>query len=110
MPDIAAARPTAGAPIESAWGGQVHDAVESIQYGTVNVSGITSSASSTVPVVFPRPYASTPVIVATCASNVVNIGMSAPSATGVSFNGRRTDGSGTATAQDVGWIAVGVLA
>jgi hypothetical protein len=42
MPDITAARPTAGAPIESAWGGQVHDALESI-LGARQASGPTAS-------------------------------------------------------------------
>lgn len=30
MPDIPATRPVAGAPIETAWGQQIHDAIESV--------------------------------------------------------------------------------
>lgn len=31
MPDIAAARPTAGGPVETSWGQQMHDAVETLK-------------------------------------------------------------------------------
>lgn len=110
MPDLTATRPASGAPIESGWGTQVHDAVESIQYGVASVTGITSSASGTTTITFPRAYVAPPIIVTTCGSNVVNIGLTGLTATGVGFNGRRTDGSGTATTQDVNWIAIGTLA
>lgn len=64
MSDIAAARPTAGAPIESTWGGQVHDLVEGIQAGFVDVT-LTGAASGTVLVPFPRAYVTPPIVVVT---------------------------------------------
>jgi len=64
MPDITATRPAAGAPIESAWGGGVHDAVEGIQAGKATVTFASSTASGAVVVTFPRPYATPPNVVA----------------------------------------------
>ena len=66
MPDITAARPVSGAPIESAWGGQVHDQLEGVQGGQMTAaSGATSITSWTGTVTFPRPYTAPPVVVAT---------------------------------------------
>jgi hypothetical protein len=49
MPDIAAARPVAGQPIETAWGQNVHDAVEGTPtiifgFGEVNFATFTDGA------------------------------------------------------------------
>ena len=42
MPDITAARPVAGAPIETLWGQQAHDLIESV-FGARTVNGPTAS-------------------------------------------------------------------
>lgn len=111
MPDIAAQRPAAGAPIESAWGAQVHDAVEGIQHGTVSITVSTGAVGTSV-VTFPRPYAVKP-----NATAIAEIGISAkPSvaitgitATTLQLSISRGDGvaSGNVT---VHWIAIGTLA
>jgi hypothetical protein len=56
-------RPAAGALVDSAWGQLVHDAVvaQDIQAGLVNVVA-SSDASAAVEVVFPRPFASAPIV------------------------------------------------
>jgi hypothetical protein len=61
MPDIAANRPASGAPIESTWGGQVHDQVEGIQAGVATMPSAVAGNASLV-VVFPRPYTAPPVV------------------------------------------------
>lgn len=112
MSDIAAQRPAAGAPIESAWGGQVHDAVEGMQAGTVVISGITSSAAGVGTVVYPRPYATKPVVVISGPSNVVIAGSdpTTQTVTGFNISAKRADGSGTAYSGTFSWIAIGTVA
>ena len=110
MSDIASARPVSGQPIATAWGGEIHDQLEGLQAGTVSVSGITSTVTGTKAVVFPKPYATAPVIVVSNPSGVVNVGAASLTVTGFTAQARRIDGSGTATTQPVNWIAVGKLA
>jgi hypothetical protein len=62
MPDITATRPTSGTPIETSWGDEVHDAIEGIQYGTVTWNMVAGARSDAPPIVFPRPYATPPVV------------------------------------------------
>ena len=109
MPDIAATRPAAGAPIESAWGGQVHDTLEGVQTGTATVTFSASTASGVVTVTFPRPYASPPVVVAGGASGSNYWGNSTGvTATTVGIQGRSaTSVSGSFP---ITWIAIGTLA
>jgi hypothetical protein len=63
MPDILAARPVAGQPIETAWGQQVHDAIEAqtIVPGQAVVQG--GAATNDVTVLYPA-FASVPRAVA----------------------------------------------
>lgn len=62
MPDIAATRPVSGQAIETAWGDQVHDAVEGIQAGSVSIVAAAGNGSALI--TFPRAYASPPIVVA----------------------------------------------
>src|SRR5262245_26974088 len=110
MPDIAAARPVAGAPIETGWGDEVHDGVECVQFGTVSVTGMTNSVTGSTAVVFPRPYATVPTVFTSCASVAVQSGWGSLTTTGFNVTGRRNDGNATATTQSFGWMAVGKLA
>lgn len=55
MPDITANKPTAGAPVESAWGGQVHDMLEGFQCGTVTLN-ISNDSKGEQVITLPRPY------------------------------------------------------
>jgi len=64
VPDITAARPTSGTPIETAWGDQVHDALEGLQSGNASVV-FASTAVAVLRVTFPRAYTVPPVVVVT---------------------------------------------
>jgi len=110
MPDIAAARPVAGAPIESAWGGQVHDQVAGVQVGVVTLTGATSAASAVATVTFPRPYATPPVVILGLTSPLV--GAAADTITTTSFRAlaRRLDGVATAFTGTYSWVAIGTPA
>lgn len=110
MPDIAAARPVSGAPIESAWGQQVHDQLEGLQSGVATLAGITNTSTVTIAVTFPRPYVAPPVIALITGSVVVHPAYSNLTATGVTLTARRTDGAAGATTQPIYWIAVGTPA
>ena len=60
-------RPTSGAPIETSWGDVVHDtiAAQDLQAGQATATFTGSSPQSDVPtIVFARPFASAPVVVA----------------------------------------------
>jgi len=111
MPDVGSARPVAGAPIATDWGQQIHDAVEGIQYGTVNVvmSGVGSATS--VAVVFARPYAAPPIVVATVtnASTMIT-GTSGVTATQMQVSLRHYDNTAQTVTLPVHWIAIGVPA
>jgi hypothetical protein len=111
MPDITATRPTSGTPIETAWGDQVHDAIEGIQAGTATVN-ISAAQSATVAVTFPRAYVTPPVVLVAQAANsngyVVAVG--AITTTGCTLTASlRATGTGTA-AIPVTWLAIGTPA
>ena len=55
MPDIASARPVAGAPIETAWGTDMHDAVEGVQAGKANAV-FSAATAVAIDIVFPRAF------------------------------------------------------
>lgn len=114
MPDIAASRPTSGAPVESAWGGQVHDALEGVQAGVsaaITLAG-TSPFTGQVNVVFPRAYTAPPVLVVGAVSgSAINIRAMATAVTATGFTavGYRDGGSAGAT-MTAHWVAVGTPA
>jgi len=115
VPDITAARPTAGAPIESAWGDQVHDMLEGIQVGTVNIV-VSAASTGTAVVTFPRAYATPPRVFVSVQppSSATQahawITGAGVSTTGFTASTGRDDGqtfSGTAI---VHWLAIGTPA
>lgn len=115
MPDITAARPLSGAPVESAWGGQVHDAVEGLQAGQATATIAAGANSGTVIVTFPRAYTAAPNVVATVGplgSQVFVANISGISATTVTLNAFRKDetNQGSSLGVPVQWMALGVPA
>lgn len=60
-------RPISGAPTETAWGQVAHDTAVAmdIQAGVFNVV-LTNTNQGSTRMTFPRPFASAPVVVATC--------------------------------------------
>jgi hypothetical protein len=110
MPDIVASRPIAGQPIETAWGQQLHDAVEGIQTGQATITNAGAAAGST-PVVFPVPFAGIPRVVGmpTGASTVFACTASLVTTDGFTFAAIRVD-AGTAGTIVCDWIAIGPMA
>lgn len=112
MPDITAARPVSGAPVASAWGGQVHDLVEGVQAGVATIPTITAG-NGTVAVVFPRAYASAPNVVVTAPGNsffMAQVGQITPTGFTVYVRDLRDAQAGTGSALPCQWIAVGTPA
>lgn len=107
MPDIAAARPVAGQPIETAWGQQVHDAIEglaAVLTGTDSVTAATFTGS------FSRAFAAPPTIVATVNQGAGVITVTASrTTTEYTFEVQNNDGS-TPGGCLVHWIAIGTFA
>lgn len=111
MPDITAARPVSGEPVATAWGDQVHDAIEGIQYGTTTLTGIVAASPTTLAVTFPRAYTAPPTIAGMSSTSVsINVSKGSVTATGFTISARRNDGVGTPANCDVGWIAIGTPA
>lgn len=114
MPDITAARPAAGAPVESAWGGQVHDALEGLQWGVINITFTGGTANGAGTVTYPRPYVSAPSFLVTMnvGSDIFVIRTSGPSTTACTISVSKKDGSnqGTTTTVPVSWLALGTPA
>lgn len=108
MPDITATRPASAAVMESAWGQQVHDAIEGIQAGTATIT-LAAAATGTVTVTFPRAYSAPPTVVATHAGGggtyFVNVGPI--TATTVVLTGAHRAGSATSVSLAATWVAVG---
>jgi hypothetical protein len=106
-------RPAAGAVVESGWGQVVHDAAVAmdIQSGSATVALSGATQGSTV-VTFPRPFASTPVVVATLgpSSSGPALGyfpqVAAVSSTSVTLR-LSSAGAATTFSVPVAWIAYG---
>ena len=107
MSDIAAQRPAAGAPIESAWGGQIHDALEGMQSGVVPFSGATQSVAASVPIVFPRAYSAPPLMLVTCSSHRMAANATGVTATGCTLSAQRLDGSAASATGTITWLSIG---
>jgi H-type lectin domain-containing protein len=106
--------PQAGDEITASWGQSVAAAANGIQSGTGSLTYSASPISAVTAVTFPKPFASTPVVVVvmgpTSIGPNVNVGITALSATGFSCQSREVrDTAQTATAT-FQWIAQGVLA
>jgi hypothetical protein len=115
MPDITSPRPSSGQPIATAWGDEVHDQLEGIQVGTVNIPA-TSGTSATAVVVFPRPYAAPPKVFLALQSVATNstahawISSAGITATQCTIATGRDDAVAFAGANVVAWLAIGTPA
>jgi hypothetical protein len=103
-------RPSAGAPIESAWGGLAHDTAvaQDIQSGTA-VCPATGSGidNSSIAVVFPRPFAAPPIVVCTSQTGNFITAASAVTATGFTLNNANKTTAGSLGARTNFWVAIG---
>ena len=109
MPDIAATRPATDEPVDTAWGQQIHDAVEGIQTGKVSMVGLNNSTVINVVVTFPRAYTVAPHVVCVTASPACIAGAVGVTTTGFTLAGYRLQ-TGGSTTQDAYWIANGTPA
>ena len=111
MPDLTAGRPVAGQPIETAWGQQVHDAIElarRVERGVFSVpaggtqgefSVTFGTAFATVPTVLLSPVSPQPGTLLVASLTIV-------STSGFTAEIEKTDGS-TTPATPCYWIALG---
>jgi H-type lectin domain len=108
-------RPAAGAPTDVTWGQTVHDSIAAMDLqsgeGTVTFPG-GSAVSNALTVVFPRPFASAPNVVATAggaAGAGVNYvcSVNTITATGMSVQMREVRETVTSGTKPVNWIAYG---
>jgi hypothetical protein len=106
------ARPVSGVPIESAWGQVAHDTAVAmdVQAGDIAVA-VNAAVSGTAQVVFPRPFASPPIVVACYRdTNTAYIAFvnGAPTATACSVGlTSKTAGATFTDTRRVAWIAYG---
>jgi len=108
MPDITAAKPAAGQPIETAWGTQVHDQIEGVQAGKASCT-LSAATSGTVAVTFPRAYTVAPIVVATAVLNGnVWANVASITTTGCTLIGRSP--TAATTTFDINWVAIGTPA
>ena len=105
-------RPTSGAPIETAWGDVAHDTIvaEDLQAGFTDV--VCNGINTDKAIVFPRPFASAPVVVATGdaaahGSAVAKIVVGSITATGFTARIASTAGVTVAGTIRYGWMAYG---
>ena len=113
MSDITATKPTAGAPIDTAWGQQVHDMLEGVQSGTVSTSLSSATVSGAVAITFPRAYATPPVVVVApvAAGGLYHACLdAAPTTTGALVRSAFRDNTAQTATIPVHWIAIGVPA
>jgi H-type lectin domain len=115
MPDITAPRPVSGEPVATAWGQQVHDMLEGLQWGTASIV-VSGASNGTAVVTFPRAYSAPPRVLLTCQSVSSNtqahawIASAGVTNTQVTVAAGRDDAttfSGTIT---VAWLAIGTPA
>jgi hypothetical protein len=103
--------PAAGEPIAEAWGDVVHDAIvaRDIQSGnsaTPNAASGTGELSGTVTIVFPRPFAAPPQVVAMASNAHHYVALSSVTATQVVLISKRV-GQTTGVGVALAWIAIG---
>lgn len=115
MPDITAARPVSGTPIETGWGDQVHDAIEGIQSGKGTSVFSNAADGSVVAVVFPRAYTAPPVVLVAPETSlsravVAKVVLNSITTTGFSFQGQDTGGGLRTGNLPCHWIAIGTPA
>jgi hypothetical protein len=114
MPDITATRPVSGAPVESAWGTQVHDMLEGIQVGgPVSIATPASAFGVTwVAQTFPRAYTVAPKVfgVNASGSGIMIISVRNVTTTGFDIGAARGDGNPASATASAHWLAVGTIA
>jgi hypothetical protein len=115
MPQISAARPTAGQPIETAWGDQVHDAVEATPDILHERSAITGNgtAEAQIVVAFGRAYAAVPTVTATMHSfdgNIYIVDIAAVDTVSVTLRAFNRSGANWSSLNSIHWQAAGVFA
>lgn len=103
------ARPVAGALLDSAWGGLVHDAIVAfdIQAGAFTAVHTSQQTSPQVNVTFPRPFGAPPMMGLASTNFNYAVGLAAP-ATATGFGAASWRFSGAASGSIVHqWIAYG---
>jgi hypothetical protein len=114
VPDIVATRPADGAPVDVAWGQEVHDIAEGIQGGFVTCVWSAANLSAELVITFPRPFVARPNFAFTSHSPhytfAVPVGSGKVSATILTVQGRRADGTNATGSFSVEWIAFGKIA
>ena len=113
MPDIVSARPVSGEAIATAWGDEVHDAIEGVQAGNATVVPVSSTAAS-VAIVFPRPYATPPIVVASMSGPAALLSdryyalVANVTALGCTLYAKHADNTSAAIgALPISWVAIG---
>jgi len=117
MPNIVAARPVAGQPIETAWGDQVHDAIEglpTLQFGIANVPAGVGNVTVTLPAQINTalPYAILATVVRNATTGdqfVCNADVVAPGLAVRIFMVNRSDGGIPTGAEQIYWTVLGTL-
>ena len=106
--------PNSGEVVASSWGAAVAGAHNGIQSGTVPVT-VSGAVSGFAAVVFPRPFSAPPVVIVAIgqlgAVATTRYYALAGSITALGFNAyvqHADNTSGTAAAQNVSWIAIGL--
>lgn len=104
-------RPAAGAPIESAWGSVVHDAVVAMDLQAGNASVVVSaSAAASIVVTFPRPFAAPPVVTTATGplgTSLWVVTVLAVTATQVTLNATTKTGATASATVPMMWMAYG---
>lgn len=113
MPDIAATKPADGAPIDTAWGQQVHDAIEGIQSGSASVVFTASPTSAELTVTFPRAFIGGPIQVL-ITPHSENYAICLSQGTGVTtanfkVKGRYIPGTNATVSMGFFWLAIGPM-
>lgn len=113
MPDIVATRPADGAPIDTAWGAEIHDKIEGMQSGSGSVVFTASPTSAELTVTFPRPFAGGPIQILLTAHSE-NYAICLSQGTGVTTSnfkvkGRYIPGTNASVSMGFFWLAIGPM-
>jgi hypothetical protein len=112
MPNTAVVKPQPGDEATAPWAQSVADALNGIQTGSGSFS-MTSQATASVVVTFPRPFSSAPAVTVSLTSGPGGSAALVPRCNGITATGftllvyNVPSGNATVTAQTFNWIAVG---
>lgn len=114
MPDLTPTRPADAAPVATDWGQAVHDMLEGIQTGFVDIV-MSAASTATSAIVFPRAYASTPtVLVSVNSASTGVVGKTSsttpPTTTGFTAAVVHVAGTNVSATIRLYWIAIGTPA